>query len=153
MMDMGKFLSKLDERENRLIRRISSVLYILTLYALMGIQLYRQFVLDQPTEAWNDIAIIITFNVVAWIGAVMYLSGVINPKFVKIRVLIIGFLSFVLVGEAFTIFKYTVLMDETLSGKLILDTSLTVLLVSALLIGFWGVLAYLGNQRMEKRIQ
>ena len=150
---MGKFLTKLDERENRLIRRISSVLYILTLYALMGIQLYRQFVLDQPTEAWNDIAIIITFNVVAWIGAVMYLSGVINPKFVKIRVLIIGFLSFVLVGEAFTIFKYTVLMDETLSGKLILDTSLTVLLVSALLIGFWGVLAYLGNQRMEKRIQ
>ena len=150
---MSNPILKLDEREKNLVRRISSVLYILTLYALMGIQLYRQFVLNQPTEAWNDIAMIIAFNVIAWIGAVMYLSGVINPKVVRIRTMIIGFLGFILIGEAFTIFKYSVLLDQTLTGRLILDTSLTVLLVSAGLIGFWGVLAFLGNRRMERRIQ
>jgi len=33
---------------------------------------YRQFALRQPNEEWNDIAIIITFNVIVWLGAVLY---------------------------------------------------------------------------------
>ena len=149
---MSKQFWKFDERGNRIFRQISSVLYIVTLYALIGIQLYRQFVLNQPSEEWNDIAILIAINAIVWVGSLLYLSGVFNPKVVRIRYLMIGFTGFVIIGLVFTIIKYSVLLDQTLSMSLIVDSFFMVLKISALLIGLWGLLAYLGNKRMEKRI-
>ena len=149
---MSKQFRNFDERGNRIFRQISSVLYIVTLYALIGIQLYRQFVLNQPSEEWNDIAILIAINAIVWVGSLLYLSGVVNPKVVRMRYLIIGFTGFVIIGLVFTIIKYSVLLDQTLSMSLILDSFFMVLKISALLIGLWGLLAYLGNKRMEKRI-
>jgi hypothetical protein len=149
---MNEHFFYLDEREKLLVRRISSVLYIVTLFSLMGFQLYRQFVLNQPSEEWNDIAILISINVIVWIGSLLYLSGVLNPKGVRIRYLIVGFIGFVFLGLVFTIFKYSVLLGQTLSMRQILDAGFIVLKISALLIGFWGILAYLGNRRIEKRI-
>jgi len=150
---MSKQFSKIDEREKRIVRRVSSFLYILTLYSLIGFQLYRQFVLNQPSEEWNDIAILISINAIVWIGSVLYLSGVFNPKVVRMRYLIVAFTGFVILGLAFTIFKYSVLLDQTLSMRQILDTGFIVVKISALLTGFWGILAYLGNKRIEKRIR
>ena len=149
---MSKQFWKFDERGNRIVRKISSVLYIVTLYALIGFQLYRQFVLNQPSEEWNDIAILISINAIVWVGSLLYLSGVVNPRVVRMRYLIIGFTGFVIIGLVFTIIKYSVLLDQTLSMSLILDSFFMVLKISALLIGLWGLLAYLGNKRMEKRI-
>ena len=149
---MSKQFWKFDERGNRIFRQISSVLYMVTLYALIGIQLYRQFVLNQPSEEWNDIAILIAINAIVWVGSLLYLSGVFNPKVVRIRYLMIGFTGFVIIGLVFTIIKYSVLLDQTLSMSLIVDSFFMVLKISALLIGLWGLLAYLGNKRMEKRI-
>lgn len=150
---MSKRLFELDERENRIVRQISTVLYIVTLYSLIGFQLYRQFILNQPSEEWNDIAILISINVIVWLGSLLYLSGVVNPKVVRMRYLIVGFTGFVIFGLAFTIFKYSVLLDQTLSMRQILDYFFTVLKISALLTAFLGLLAYLGNKRMEKRIR
>ena len=149
---MSKRINKLDERGNRIVRKISSVLYIVTIYSLIGFQLYRQFVLNQPQEEWNDIAILISINAIVWVGSLLYLSGVVNPRVVRMRYLIIGFTGFVIIGLVFTIIKYSVLLDQTLSMSLILDSFFMVLKISALLIGLWGLLAYLGNKRMEKRI-
>jgi len=149
---MSKQLFNLDERGNRLVRQISSALYIITLYSLIGLQLYRQFVLNQPSEEWNDIAILISINAIVWIGALLYLGGVFNPRVVRMRYLMLGFTGFVILGFVFTLFKYSVLLDQTLSMSLILDSFFMVLKISALLIGLWGLLAYLGNRRMEKRI-
>jgi hypothetical protein len=150
---MSKQLSKLDERGNRIIRQVSSVMYAVTLYALIGIQLYRQFVLNQPSEDWNDIAILISINVIVWIGSLLYLSGVVNPTVLKMRYIIVGFIVFVIIGLTFTIFKYTVLLGQTLSLKQILDAFFIVFKISAILIGFWGLLAFLGNKRIEKQIR
>jgi len=150
---MSKRFLKFDERENRIVRRVSSVLYILTLYSLIGFQLYRQFVLNQPSEEWNDIAILISINAIVWVGSLLYLSGVFSPKVVRMRYLIVGFTGFVILGLAFTIFKYSVLLDQTLSMRQILDTGFMVVKISALLTVFWGILAYLGNKRIEKRIR
>ena len=47
----------LDERERNVYHNLITVLYFITIAALTGMQLYRQFVLGQPTEQWNDIAI------------------------------------------------------------------------------------------------
>ena len=149
---MSKQSFKLDERGKRIARQVSTILYIITLYSLMGFQLYRQFVLNQPSEEWNDIAVLISFNVIVWIGSLLYLSGVVNPRVVRVRYLIIGFFGFVMIGLAFTIFKYSVLLDQTLSMRQILDYFFTVLQISALLVGILGLLAYFGNRRLEKRI-
>ena len=150
---MSKRYFNLDERERRLVQQISTVLYILTLYTLVGFQLYRQFVLHQPMEAWNDIAILITVNVIVWIGAVLYLSGTVNPKVVSLRHLLLGFVAFVIFGLAFTLFKYTVLLGQTMGIRQIWDALITVLKVSALLTAFWGFLAFIGNKLVEKRIR
>lgn len=143
----------MDERGNHIVRQISTIMYIITIYSLVGFQLYRQFVLNQPSEEWNDIAILISFNVIVWLGSVLYLSGVVNHKIVRIRYMIIGFTGFILLGLAFTIFKYTVLLDQTLTIRQIIDYFFTVLKISALLAAFWGLLAFLGNKRVEKRIR
>ena len=149
---MSKQSFNLDERGKRIARQVSTILYIITLYSLMGFQLYRQFVLNQPSEEWNDIALLISFNVIVWIGSLLYLSGVVGPRVVRVRDLIIGFFGFVMIGLAFTIFKYSVLLDQTLSMRQILDYFFTVLQISALLVGILGLLAYFGNRRLEKRI-
>ena len=149
---MSKQSFKLDERGNRIVRQISTILYILTIFSLIGFQLYRQFVLDQPSEEWNDIALLITFNVIVWLGSLLYLSGVVNPKVIRMRDLIIGFTVFVIIGLAFTIFKYAVLLGQTLSKSQIVDIFVTVIAISAVLTAFLGLLAYLGSKRMENRI-
>ncbi|TFH35927.1 MAG: hypothetical protein E4G99_06175 [Anaerolineales bacterium] len=149
---MSKRYSKLDERGNRIVRQVSSIMYIVTLYSLIGIQLYRQFVLNQPSEEWTDIAILISINAIVWVGSLLYLSGIVNPRVVRMRYLIAGFTGFVILGLAFTIFKYSVLLEQTVSMLQLLDMFFTVLKISAILIGFWGLLAYLGHKRIEKRI-
>ena len=150
---MSKRFLNLDERGMGIMRQISTVLYVITLYSLVAVQLYRQFALHQPNEEWNDIAIIITFNVIVWIGAVLYLTGLVNPKKMKMRSLIAGFIGFVLIGFAFTVFKYSVLLHQRLVMSHVVDYLLTVIKISAFLVITWGLIAYLGNLRMEKRIE
>jgi hypothetical protein len=150
---MSKQLFKTDERGKHIARQISTIMYIITIYSLIGFQLYRQFALNQPSEEWNDIAILISFNVIVWLGSLLYFSGVFNPKVVRIRYIVIGFTGFVILGLAFTIFIYTVLLGQTLSIKQITDYFFTVLKISALLVAFWGFLAYLGSKRVEKQIK
>jgi len=150
---MSKRILNIDERGLGIIRQISTVLYVITLYSLIAIQLYRQFALHQPTEEWNDIAIIITFNVIVWLGAVLYLTGLVNPRNVKLPYLFAGFIGFVLIGFAFTVFKYSVLLQQKLVMRHVLDYLLIVIKISAFLVISWGLIAYLGNLRMEKRIE
>jgi len=87
-------------------------MYLLTIFSLIVIQLYRQFVLHQPQEAWNDIAMLLTVNILVLLGLTLYLTGVINPRKIKLRYLIAGYALFVLVGFLFTIFKYAVLLGQ-----------------------------------------
>ena len=71
-----------DEREQNVFRNLVTALYS-TLAALIGMQLYRQFVLGQPSEEWDDIALLITFNVLFLLGGGLYLSGTVNLKNIK----------------------------------------------------------------------
>jgi hypothetical protein len=149
---MSRARLNLDERSMGIVRKISTALYIITIYSLIGVQLYRQFVLHQPTENWEDIAVIITFNVVVWLGSLLYLSGIVNPKNINLRYLLAGYLGFILLGFVFTVFKYNVLESQPLSMEQVLDYLLIVVKVSGGLAIGWGVLAYLGSRRLEKEI-
>ena len=59
---------RLDERNINTICRVCSIMYGITWLALAGILLYRQFVLGQSVEEFNDIAMLFTFNVIFAIG-------------------------------------------------------------------------------------
>ncbi len=142
-----------DERVMNLFRNICTALYIITLFSLIGIRSYRQYVLHQPLEEWNDIAIIITFNALVLLGSVLYLSGVIDPKRIKLGYILVGYVGFVLIGFLFTIFKYNVLLGQDLHLAEILDSLLTVTIISGILVLAWGLLAYLGSRRIEKQIE
>lgn len=150
---MSKKTFNMDEREMNIFRNICTTMYIITIYALIIIQLYRQFVLHQPQQEWNDIAMLITINVVILLGTVLYLTGGINPKKIRLSYIIAGYIGFVLVGFLFTTFKYTVLLGQDLSLSQVLDYLFTVILISGLLVLAWGLLAYLGSRRIEKQIE
>ena len=143
----------LDERERSVFRDLISVLYFLTLAALIGMQLYRQFVLGQPTEQWNDIAMLITLNVLFLLGGGLYLSGSVNLKKLKPIYVVIGYVSFVLLGLLFTIFKYAVLLGQEVGLQQVWDYLLIILPITAVLAIGWGLSSYLGYRRMGKKIE
>ena len=143
----------LDERSKGIVQKASTALYIITIFSLIGVQLYRQFVLHQPTEEWEDIAVIITFNVIIWLGSLLYLSGIVNPTNIKLRYLLAGYLGFILIGLVFTVYKYNILESQPLSMEQVLDYLIIIVKVSGILAIGLGALAYLGNRRMEKEIE
>ena len=143
----------LDERTTKIILRICAVLYAITIYSLIGVMSYRQFVLHQPIKEFQDMAIIVTFNVVAMIGSALYFVGGFAVKKTRLRWIIAGYVGFVLIGFAFTIFKYTVLLDQKLSLSQVVSYFFTVLKITGLLAILWCLIAYLGNRRIEKQIE
>ncbi|HSF83809.1 MAG TPA: hypothetical protein VLA49_21435 [Anaerolineales bacterium] len=149
---MNKKPFYLDERETNTFRTICTVMYLLTILALMVIQLYRQFVLHQPQEAWNDIAMLLTVNILVLIGSTFYLTGGLNPRKMKLRNIVLGYALFVLVGFLFTTFKYTVLLDQELNLAQVWDNLSIVVVISGILALALGLLAYLGNRRIDKQI-
>ena len=150
---MRKRPFKLDERERNVFRNLITVFYFITLAVLIGMQLYRQFVLGQPSEQWNDIALLISFNVIFLLGGGLYLSGTINLKKTKTRYIVIGYAAFVLFGLLFTIFKYVVLLGQDVGLDQVWDYMLIILPITAVLVIGWGLLAYLGRRRMEKQLE
>ena len=143
----------LDEREQNVYRSLITWLYFITLTVLIAMQLYRQFALDQPMEQWNDIALLITFNVLFLLGGGLYLSVALNLRKIKARYIVIGYAAFVLIGLLFTIFKYALLLGQDVGLEQIWDYFLIVAPITAVLLIFWGLLGYLGHRRVEKQIE
>jgi hypothetical protein len=149
---MRKAPINLDERNVYVILRVCTVLYVLTIASLIVTQLYRQFVLNQATREWQDIANILTFNVLVLIGSVLYLGGI-TPQKVQLRHILVVYAGFVLVGVIFTIFKYAVLLGQKVSLAEISNYLLIVSVICGVLVMAWSLLAYLGKKRIEKRLE
>lgn len=142
----------LDERNINIILRICTFLYFLTLASLTVTQLYRQFVLHQTLQEWQDIANILTFNVLILFGAVLYLGGI-TPQKVKFRHILLLYIGFVVVGVIFTIFKYSVLLGLEVNMEEIWSYLLIVSVICGGLITVWSLLAYFGKKRIEKKME
>ncbi len=142
-----------DERELIVYRNLITALYFITLVGLIGMQLYRQFILTQPSEQWNDIAALITFNVLVLLGGGLFLSGTLNPMKIKARSFVIGYAVFVLAGLLFTVFKYAILLGQDVGLAQVWDYLMIILPITALLTIGWGLLAYVGSHRVEKQLE
>jgi hypothetical protein len=152
MEPMNKKPFNLDERETNTFRSVCTLLYLLTIFSLMIIQLYRQFVLNQPQEAWNDIAMLLTVNILGLLGLTLYLIGGINPRRIKLRDILIGYALFVLAGFLITIFKYAVLLGQEINLAQVWSYLSTVVIISGIIVLALALLACLGNRRIDKQI-
>ena len=150
---MKKKFSINDERELDTFRKVCTTMYLITLFALIGIVSYRQFVLEQPHQQWNDIAMLMTINVIVALGSFLYLTGSINPTKIKFRYLIAGYVGFVLFGFAFTFFKYAILEGLYVDLAFAFENLKIILAITGLLVLAWGLLAYFGNRRLEHKIK
>jgi len=75
----------MDERNKTIAYKVIAVMYFLTIIAMQGIVLYRQFALGQEMSDFEDIAIIMTINSLFLISALLYF-GAIQIKDLKLRV-------------------------------------------------------------------
>ena len=141
-----------DERGKEVVRRVCSTMYGLTLIALTGTMLFRQFVLSQPVSQFEDIAIIVTANILVLVVAVLYCGGVIFQKF-RLKYIIAGYALYVVVGFSFTFVKYRVLRTPPLSlgetfGKLSI-----VVIICGIITAVFVLFAYLGRRRVERDLE
>jgi len=95
---------------------------------------------------------LLTANILFLFGLTLYLIGAINPREFKLRYLLVGYALFVLVGFLFTIFKYAVLLGQEINLLQVWDSLSTVVIISGVLMLALGLLAYLGNRRIDKQI-
>ena len=148
---MSKSPFKLDERNMDVIKRVFTIMYILNILSLIFVINYRQFVLEQNSDQYSDIANILVFNIVVGIAAALYLGGIPFPKLKWISSILI-YISFVCLGLIFTLIKYGVFSNVVLTTEFILNKLSIIMAICAILLAIFLLFGYLGQRKIEKEI-
>jgi len=144
---MSKAVFNFDERTVSVIQKISTRFYFLTMAVLGATLIYRQFMLGMPVEGvLQDIANVFTANVVLWLAVAFYFGGIYLGR-VKLLPVIGAYLGLVVIGTIFTAVKYGATSFQALYPHMLVVAG-----VSAGLVAFWAVFAYLGQRKVEKEI-
>jgi hypothetical protein len=97
----------------------------------LGIDLgVRQFVLGLPVGGYDDLAMIFTANVLLFIGSVLNFGGVTVPR-ISATWLAAIYAAWVVVGTAFTAFKYGTTSFDGILGHLRIVASILGIMVAA----------------------
>jgi len=142
----------MDERNKQIAYKIISIMYLLTIFAMQGIVLYRQIALGQELGDFEDIAIIMTVNSLFLVSALLYF-GAVQIRKLKVKSILLIYLVFVILGSLFTYFKYNIFQSPGLSFEQLFDKLVIVFTIIGLLMGFWILLSILGNKRLDKEIE
>jgi len=137
----------LDERNRAMIGKICTILYLITIYFLMGDMLYREFVLNQNPHQFEDIAALVTANVLGFIALMLYFGGVTVGKF-SFRNIIAGYFVFLALGMTFTMIKYRDCLSSCFLDKTVIVFTICTLMTAAAL-----VVAYPGKLRIDREIE
>jgi len=148
---MSSFKKVIDERNLSTIRKVCTIMYFINILMLCFILVYRQFVLHQNINEFTDIANLLVFHVVVAISAILYLGGISFPK-IRLRALFLIYFVFVIVGFLFTLFKYNVLLGQSLSIYAALEKLFIVFVICGLFMLVYGLFAYFGYRKIEKDI-
>ena len=137
----------LDERTFAVIRKISTRFHFLTMVVLGVVLIYRQFILGMPVEGvLQDIANVFTANVVLWLAVAFYFGGIYLGR-VRLLSVISVYAGLFVIGTIFTAVKYSATSFQTLYPHMMVVAG-----VSACLVAFWAVFAYLGQRRVEREL-
>jgi hypothetical protein len=150
-MAKKRFLN-MDERNRNVANRVMSVMYLLTILAMQGIVIYRQFFLGQTYKDFEDIAILMTVNSLFVVAGLLYF-GAIPLQRIKIKTLLLIYGLIVVLGSAFIYIKYMLIQTPALSWEALLNKIYIVAAVSGLVVFFFVLFAWLGKRKLEKELE
>jgi len=142
----------MDERSKLVAYKIIAIMYFLTIIAIEGVILYRQFVLGQSIRDFEDMAVILTVNSLFLISALLYFGAVPIQK-LRIKTILLGYLAIVVLGSLFTYLKYNVFQSPGLSFEQLFDKLLIISTISGLIVGFFILFSFLGIKRLDKELE
>lgn len=151
MKNKKNFLN-MDERNKQIAYRVITIMYLLTIIAIQGIVIYRQFALGQDYNDFEDIAIIMTVNSLFLIGALLFFGAIPIQK-LSIRRILLLYLVLVILGSLFTYLKYNVFQGANLSFNQLLDKLIIIMSILGILMGSWVLLSFIGKRRIEKNLE
>ena len=142
----------MDERNKQIAYKVISRLYFLTIRAMQGIVLYRQFALGQDLSDFEDIALIMTVNSIFLVSALLYF-GAIQVRRLSVKNILLIYLVFVILGSLFTYAKYNIFQSPGLSFAQLFDKLIIIVSIIGLMMGFWILLSILGKKRIDKELE
>lgn len=142
----------MDERNKQIAYKVISMMYFLTIIAITGIVIYRQFALGQELSDFEDVAIIMTINSLFLVSALLYF-GAIQIRKLKIKTILLIYIVFVVLGSLFTYAKYNIFQSPGLSFEQLFDKLIIIVTIIGLMMGFWILLSIMGKKRLEKELE
>ena len=142
----------MDERNKTIAYKVIAVMYFLTIIAMQGVVLYRQFTLGQEMSDFEDIAIIMTINSLFLISALLYF-GAIQIRRLKIKSILLIYVVFVVLGTLFTYAKYNIFQTPGLSIRQLFDKLIIIISIIGLIMGFWILLSIVAKKRIDKELE
>jgi len=142
----------MDERNKQIALKVIAIMYFLTYFAIVGILLYRQFVLGQELSEYEDIGIILTINSLFLISALLYF-GAIPIRRLKVKSIILIYVVLVVSGSLFTYANYNIFQSPGLSYKQLFDKFIIIVTITGIIMGFWILLSILGKKRLDKELE
>jgi len=138
---------QIDERSTTITRKICTRLYLLTITVLWLDVCWRQFVMNQPLSAFSDLAALMAVKILLFIGAILYYGGVTVPK-IRASAVALLYIACVLVGAAFTIYKYHLSSIGDILWRLVLVAA-----IAGLVVLLYVIAAYLGTKKTDREIE
>ena len=151
-MKTNKLFQNLDERNKLIAYKVIAIMYFLTIIAMQGVVLYRQFVLRQSIYDFEDIAIIMTFNSLFLITALLYFGAIPLQK-IKLRVVLQFYAGIIVLGSVFTYAKYNIFQSPGLSFEQLFDKLVAIFSISGLIVLFWVLFSILGKRKLNKELE
>ena len=151
-MEKNKKPFNLDERGKLVAYRVVAIMYFLTIMAMQGVIMYRQFALDQNIHAYEDFAVIFVVNVIFLISALLYFGAIPIQK-LSLKAIAFIYIFIILLGGLFTFLRYNVFGSADLTFVQLMNKFLIVMAVSGLLLLFFVIFTLLGKWRMNKELK
>lgn len=132
--------------------KVMSKMYLLTILAIWGIVMYRQFVLGQDISDFEDLAILMTINSIFLISALLYF-GAIPLRKLRIKSILLIYLLFIILGFLFTYTKYNILQSPGLSMEQLFAKLMIIFTITGLLILFYILFSVLGKRKIDRELK
>lgn len=142
----------MDERNKLVAYKVMSVMYLLTIFAMQIMVIYRQFALGQDYNSFEDLAVLMTINSLFLISALLYF-GAFPIRKLKIKTILWMYVGFVFLGSLFTYAKYNIFNKPGLSLAQLLDKLIIIMSIIGIIMSFWILLSILGKRKLDKELE
>jgi len=142
----------MDERNRQVANKVISIMYFLTIIAMVGIIFYRQFVIGQAIREFEDIAVILTVNSLFLLSALLYF-GAIPIRQLKLKSIVLIYFLMIILGSLFTYTKYNIFESPGLSYEQLFEKLIIIILIISLIFLFYIIFSILGNRKLDKELE